>query len=118
MRLDKYLKVSRLIKRRSVAKELASRDIFFLNGKPCKPSSEIKEGDEVKRTNRIMEVPVGDAFVGRIISIVVAILGLGILISCILPFTRNKEISSDTKKTNEPKSEKTKKDKNKKKEDK
>ena len=57
-------------------------------------------------------------FVGRIISIVVAILGLGILISGILPFTRNKEISSDTKKTNEPKSEKTKKDKNKKKEDK
>lgn len=57
-------------------------------------------------------------FVGRIISIVVAILGIGILINGVLPFTRNKEISSDTKKTNEPKSEKTKKDKNKKKEDK
>lgn len=45
MRLDKFLKVSRLIKRRSVAKELVSRDIFFLNNHPCKPSSEVKEGD-------------------------------------------------------------------------
>ena len=45
MRLDKFLKVSRLIKRRSVAKELVSRDIFSLNNHPCKPSSEVKEGD-------------------------------------------------------------------------
>ena len=45
MRLDKFLKVSRLIKRRSVAKELVSRDIFLLNNHPCKPSSEVKEGD-------------------------------------------------------------------------
>lgn len=47
MRLDKFLKVSRLIKRRSVAKELASRDIFLVNDKPCKPSKEIKEGDKI-----------------------------------------------------------------------
>ena len=45
MRLDKYLKLTRLIKRRSVAKELVSRDIFLLNNRPCKPSSDVKVGD-------------------------------------------------------------------------
>ena len=50
MRLDKFLKVSRLIKRRSVAKELVSRDIFLLNSHPCKPSSEVKEGDVLDLT--------------------------------------------------------------------
>jgi len=47
MRLDKYLKLTRLVKRRSVAKELATRDIFMVNGKIAKPSKEIKIGDEI-----------------------------------------------------------------------
>ena len=45
MRLDKYLKLSRLIKRRTVAKELANRDIFMINERIAKPSSEVKVGD-------------------------------------------------------------------------
>lgn len=45
MRLDKYLKVTRLIKRRTVAKELSDRGIFIINGRIAKPSSEVKEGD-------------------------------------------------------------------------
>jgi S4 domain protein len=45
MRLDKYLKVSRIIKRRSVASEAASIGRIQINGKVAKPSSEVKEGD-------------------------------------------------------------------------
>ncbi len=47
MRLDKYLKVSRLIKRRTLAKEVATSERVFVNGKPAKPSKEIKIGDEI-----------------------------------------------------------------------
>lgn len=45
MRIDKYLKLTRLIKRRTVAKELLDRGLFMINGKVAKPSSEIFEGD-------------------------------------------------------------------------
>ena len=45
MRLDKYLKVSRLIKRRSVANEACSLGRVLLNGKPAKPSAEVAAGD-------------------------------------------------------------------------
>jgi ribosomal 50S subunit-recycling heat shock protein len=45
MRIDKYLKLTRLIKRRTVAKELLDRGIFTINGKTAKPSSEINEND-------------------------------------------------------------------------
>lgn len=45
MRIDKYLKLTRLIKRRTVAKELTQRDLFHINGKVAKPSSEVKIGD-------------------------------------------------------------------------
>lgn len=45
MRIDKYLKLTRLIKRRTVAKELLDRGIFTINGKVAKPSSEINEND-------------------------------------------------------------------------
>ena len=47
MRIDKFLKVSRLIKRREIAKELCEDQDVFLNGKPAKPSSEIAPGDEL-----------------------------------------------------------------------
>ena len=45
MRLDKYLKVSRLIKRRTLAKDAAEQERIFVNNKPAKPSKELKIGD-------------------------------------------------------------------------
>lgn len=48
MRVDKFLKVSRLIKRREVAKELCDAGYVEANGKTAKPSTEIAEGDEIK----------------------------------------------------------------------
>jgi ribosomal 50S subunit-recycling heat shock protein len=45
MRLDKYLKVARIIKRRTIAKEAASKDKVEINGKIAKPSSAVKEND-------------------------------------------------------------------------
>jgi ribosomal 50S subunit-recycling heat shock protein len=45
MRLDKYLKVSRIIKRRTVANEASSQGRVQINGKVAKPSSEVKPGD-------------------------------------------------------------------------
>ena len=47
MRIDKYLKLTRLVKRRTVAKELLDRELFYLNGKVAKPCKEIKVGDEI-----------------------------------------------------------------------
>lgn len=45
MRLDKYLKVSRIIKRRTVAKEASEGGRVAINGKPAKPASDVKPGD-------------------------------------------------------------------------
>lgn len=45
MRLDKYLKVSRLIKRRTVANEACDGGRVQINGKPAKASATVKEGD-------------------------------------------------------------------------
>ncbi|MDE7105968.1 MAG: RNA-binding S4 domain-containing protein [Anaeroplasmataceae bacterium] len=47
MRLDKFLKVSRLIKRRTLAKEVALNERILVNGKPAKPSKELKVGDQI-----------------------------------------------------------------------
>lgn len=47
MRLDKFLKVSRLIKRRTLAKEAASSERVLVNNIPAKPSKELKIGDVV-----------------------------------------------------------------------
>lgn len=47
MRLDKFLKVSRLIKRRTVAKDVSDQGRVWINGKESKPSSTVKEGDEL-----------------------------------------------------------------------
>lgn len=47
MRLDKFLKVSRLIKRRTMAKEVADQGRVLVNGQKAKASSTIKEGDEL-----------------------------------------------------------------------
>ena len=48
MRLDKYLKVSRIIKRRSVANEACVAGRCLINGKPAKPAGEVKIGDIVE----------------------------------------------------------------------
>jgi ribosomal 50S subunit-recycling heat shock protein len=45
MRLDKYLKVSRIIKRRTVANQAADAGRVSINGKVAKPSSEVNAGD-------------------------------------------------------------------------
>ncbi len=45
MRLDKYLKVSRIIKRRAVSKELSEKSRVKANGKIVKPSYQVKVGD-------------------------------------------------------------------------
>lgn len=45
MRLDKFLKVSRIIKRRTVAKDASDGGRVQINGKPAKPSAEVKVGD-------------------------------------------------------------------------
>ncbi|MBE7018957.1 MAG: RNA-binding S4 domain-containing protein [Ruminococcaceae bacterium] len=45
MRIDKYLKVSRIIKRRTVAQEACEGGKVTINGKVAKPSSEVKVGD-------------------------------------------------------------------------
>ncbi|WP_026562412.1 RNA-binding S4 domain-containing protein [Bacillus sp. J37] len=47
MRLDKFLKVSRLIKRRTLAKEVADQGRISINGTPGKASSNVKIGDEL-----------------------------------------------------------------------
>ncbi|MDY4560573.1 MAG: RNA-binding S4 domain-containing protein [Peptostreptococcus porci] len=50
MRLDKYLKVSRIIKRRTVAKEACEKGLVEINGKVGKSSSEVKIGDIIEIT--------------------------------------------------------------------
>ena len=47
MRLDKYLKVSRIIKRRTVAKDTIDGGFVLLNGKVAKASSEVNVNDEI-----------------------------------------------------------------------
>jgi ribosomal 50S subunit-recycling heat shock protein len=45
MRLDKYLKVSRIIKRRTVANDACDADRVTINGRPAKAAAQVKEGD-------------------------------------------------------------------------
>lgn len=47
MRLDKYLKVSRLIKRRTIANEACDAGRVSINGRPAKASADVKEGDTI-----------------------------------------------------------------------
>lgn len=48
MRIDKFLKVSRLLKRREIAKELCDAGKVSINGKKAKPMSEVNAGDEIE----------------------------------------------------------------------
>ncbi len=45
MRIDKYLKVARILKKRTIGKELALNGRLLINDRPAKASSEVKEGD-------------------------------------------------------------------------
>jgi ribosomal 50S subunit-recycling heat shock protein len=47
MRIDKFLKVSRVIKRRTIAKEACDTGRVTLNGRPAKAGSEVSAGDEI-----------------------------------------------------------------------
>lgn len=60
MRLDKYLKVSRLIKRRTVANEVADAGRILINGKTAKASQAVKAGDIIEVTfgNRPVKIRV------------------------------------------------------------
>ena len=49
MRLDKYLKVARLIKRRTVANEACDNGLVTVNGKPARASYDVKVGDAPSR---------------------------------------------------------------------
>ena len=63
MRLDKFLKVTRIIKRRTVAKELADNGNIVVNGDPKKSSYDVKKGDifETKYFNKNIKVKVLDS---------------------------------------------------------
>ena len=60
MRLDKFLKVSRLIKRRTVANEVSDMGRVLVNGNPSKPSKQLKENDiiEIIYANKIIKVKI------------------------------------------------------------
>lgn len=70
MRLDKFLKVSRLIKRRTVANEVCENARVFVNDNPSKPAKQLKVGDEIKieyanKTThvKILKIPTGNVSV-------------------------------------------------------
>ena len=60
MRLDKYLKISRLIKRRTVANEACDAGRVLVNGKAARASYEVKEGDvlEISLGERVLKARV------------------------------------------------------------
>lgn len=62
MRLDKYLKVSRLIKRRTVANEACDADKVLVNGKPARASYDVKVGD-------IIEIIIGKPLKVRVLEV-------------------------------------------------
>ena len=60
MRLDKYLKVSHIIKRRTIAKDAADNEKIYVNAKCAKPSTPISIGDiiEIKYANKVLKIKV------------------------------------------------------------
>ncbi len=70
MRLDKFLKVSRLIKRRTVANSVSEMGRVFVNGNPAKPAKQLKTGDIIeieyasgKEKVEVLKVPEGNVSV-------------------------------------------------------
>jgi len=62
MRLDKYLKVSRIIKRRTIANEACDAGRILVSGKPARASYDVKVGD-------IIEVTIGKPMKVRVLSV-------------------------------------------------
>lgn len=67
MRLDKFLKVSRLIKRRTVANEVCSSARVFVNNNPAKSAKQLKIGDIISieyknmiKSYRVLKIPEGN----------------------------------------------------------
>lgn len=62
MRIDKYLKISRIIKRRTVANEACDAGRVKVNGRPVRASYDVKVGDiiEIEFGNRVIKVEVLD----------------------------------------------------------
>ena len=60
MRLDKFLKVSRLIKRRTVANQVSDMGRVLINGNPAKPAKQIKESDiiTIEYANRTVKAQI------------------------------------------------------------
>lgn len=60
MRLDKFLKLSRLVKRRTIAQEMAGIGAVRVNGRGVKPAAEVREGDiiEIAYPRRLLKVKV------------------------------------------------------------
>ncbi len=60
MRLDKFLKVSRLIKRRTVANEVSDMGRVLINSNPAKPAKQIKENDiiTIEYANRTVKAKI------------------------------------------------------------
>lgn len=72
MRLDKFLKVSRIIKRRTVANEVCDMARVFVNSNPSKPAKQLKEGDiitieyKVKTlVVKVLKIPTGNVSVNE-----------------------------------------------------
>lgn len=67
MRLDKFLKVSRLIKRRTVANDVCDSARVFVNNNPAKPAKQLKVGDIISieykqgiKKYKVLEIPNGN----------------------------------------------------------
>jgi len=72
MRLDKFLKVSRLIKRRTIANEVCDSARVFVNDNPAKPAKQLKAGDvisieykNVTKKYKILIIPEGNVSVNE-----------------------------------------------------
>lgn len=67
MRLDKFLKVSRLIKRRTVANDVCDSARVFVNNNPSKPAKQLKVGDIISieyknaiKSYKVLQIPTGN----------------------------------------------------------
>ena len=72
MRLDKFLKVSRLIKRRTVANSVCESARVFVNNNPSKPAKILKAGDiitiefkDTLKTVRVLKIPSGNVSINE-----------------------------------------------------
>ena len=72
MRLDKFLKVSRLIKRRTVANDVCDSAHVFVNNNPSKPAKQLKIGDVISieyknmtRNFKVLKIPVGNVSINE-----------------------------------------------------